>query len=252
MTGWNAVRSGSPQAALLASLGRAAGFRTNRASVPHSIPAVESGGLPRAQSGPDGRPAAGPGRRSRQSVFSGGRDKLVRTSLFLTSAKVGGAILAFAFWLVVARIFTPEQVGVATSLINSAAMIAFVSMCGLDTTIMRFHASGREPNALVTQSFAIVSAVAAVMGAAYLLLVPLYEPSLGFVRSNMLYAVGFVAGSVLGSISMLADAVFVGARKTEYNLFVTCLVQGLTRIVVLFLLTGLGAYGIFGSTVVAY
>ena len=45
--------------------------------------------------------------------------------------------MAFAFRYIVARIFPQEQVGLATSLINSAAMIAFVSMCGLDTTIMR-------------------------------------------------------------------------------------------------------------------
>lgn len=250
MTGRNAVRSGSPQAAVLASLGRAAGFRTNRPSVPHLISPVESGGLPLAQSGPDGQPGAGPGRRSR--VFSGGSDKLVRTSLFLASNKVGGAILGFAFWFVVARIFTPAQVGIATSLINSAGMISFLSICGLEITIIRFHTSGRAPNALVTQSFAIVSVVAAVMAAGYVMLIPLYEPSLGFVRSNILYAAGLVAGSVLGSISMLNDAVFIATRKTEYNFYINCLLQGLARIGALFLLIGLGAYGIFGSTLVSY
>jgi O-antigen/teichoic acid export membrane protein len=188
----------------------------------------------------------------RQRVFSRSGDKLARSSLFLISAKVAGAITAFAFWFFVARIFTPEQVGIATCLINSAAMITFLSICGLDTTIMRFHMSGREPNALVTQSIAIVSVVAAVMAAGYVMLVPFYEPSLGFVRSNILYAVGLVAGSVLGSIAIVTDAVFVATRKTEYNLFVNCLLHGLTRNVVLFLLTGLGAYGIFGSTLVAY
>jgi glucosyl-dolichyl phosphate glucuronosyltransferase len=251
MASQNAVRSGSRQAAVLAFFGRSARFRTNGASAPHFI-SVESSGLPFVQNGSVGRPPAGPGRRSRQRIFSMAGDKLVRSSLFLTSNKVGGAILAFVFWFVVARIFTPEQVGIATSLINSAGMIAFLSMCGLDITIIRFHSSGREPNALVTQSLAIVSAVAAVMAAGYVMLVPYYEPSLGFVRSNILYAVGLVAGSVLGSISMLTDAVFIAMRKTECNLYINCLLHGLARMVLLFLLTGLGAYGIFGSTIVAY
>ncbi|MCV7102988.1 lipopolysaccharide biosynthesis protein [Mycobacterium palustre] len=212
---------------------------------------MESGDRSDAQDGPAAQHEAPAGRRrQRLSVERG--DKLVRSSLFLSSNKVGGAILAFAFWFVIARIFTPEEVGIATSLINSAAMISFLSMCGLDITIIRFHTTAREPNALITQSFAIVSLVAAVMAAGYVLLVPFYEPSLGFVRSNILYAVGVVFGSVLGSVSMLTDAVFIAARKTEYNLYINCLLHGLARIVMLFLLTSLGAYGIFGSTLVGY
>ena len=199
-----------------------------------------------------GRRVAGPSRKSRQRVVSGGGDKLVRSSLFLTSTKGAAAVLAFAFWFVAARIFTPEQVGIATSLITAATMIAFLSMCGLNTTVMRFYATMREPNALVTQSFAIVSVVGAVIAAGYVVLVPFYEPSLGFVRSNMLYATGFVAGSVLGSISLFSEAVFIAARKTEYTLFIHGLLLGLARIVGLLLLTGLGAFGIFGSTAAAY
>jgi O-antigen/teichoic acid export membrane protein/glycosyltransferase involved in cell wall biosynthesis len=176
----------------------------------------------------------------------------MRTSLFLATTKVGGAFLSFAFWFVVARICTPAEVGIATSLINSAGMIGFLCICGLEITIIRFHASGRAPNALVTQSFAIVSVVAAAIAVGYVMLVPLYEPSLGFVRSNILYSAGVVAVSVLVGMGMLNDAVFIATRKTEYNFYINCLLQGLTRIGALFLLTGLGAYGIFGSTLISY
>jgi O-antigen/teichoic acid export membrane protein len=179
-------------------------------------------------------------------------DKLVRNSVWLIGATIVVAVLGFAFWFVVARIFTPEQVGIATSLITATTMIGLLSVCGLNTTIIRFRSSSAERHVLVAQSLTTVVTVAGIISTSYILIIPAYEPSLAFLGTNWAYATGFVGGSMLAGFNVLTDAVFIAARRAEYALFINGLLHGAARIALSFTFIGLGAYGIYASTLGAY
>src|SRR6478736_4414991 len=62
------------------------------------------------------------------------RDKIVRNSLLLMIASGLMGVFGFVFWLVVARLYSPAQVGAASSLISAVNLIAYLSLVGLDVT----------------------------------------------------------------------------------------------------------------------
>ncbi|MGY4653620.1 lipopolysaccharide biosynthesis protein [Mycobacterium sp. URHB0021] len=182
----------------------------------------------------------------------GNVDRLVRSSVFLMASSATMALLGFFFWIVVARNFSPEQVGVGTSLISAISLIAYLSLLGLNGTLVRFMATSRARDAQITESLVVVGVVGIVISLVYLMVVPLYAPSLAFVADHPLYALVFLLAGAAAALNLLTDAVFIGARKPEYNLLLDGLVQGLVKLVLPIGLLGLGAYGIFGSVATGY
>src|SRR5258705_13533733 len=145
-------------------------------------------------------------------------DRLFRSSFFLMAAMATMVLLGFGFVLVVPRLFTPEQVGAGTSLISATSLIAYLSLFGLNVTIVRFYSNSKNPNAQISLSLLVVGSVDLLYTAIYVVLVPSYAPELSFVRDNLLYAVGFLVAGATSGINLLTDFVFIGARKSEYNL----------------------------------
>jgi len=182
-------------------------------------------------------------------------DRLVRSSFFLMATFVAMGALGFGFSVVVARIFTPEQVGVGTSLLSAASLIAFLSLFGLNWTIIRFGANSDKANAQITYSLFVVTGLGVLISGIYVTLVPRYAPALSFVRENRACAVGFIVVCALSGIKLLTSSVFIGVRRPEYNLLIDGFLQGTIKVLLPVALLGLGAYGVFvsagGATLIA-
>jgi O-antigen/teichoic acid export membrane protein len=174
-------------------------------------------------------------------------DRLARSSFFMMATFVAMGIFGFGSSVIVARTFTPEQVGVGTSLISAASLIALLSLFGLNWTIVRFIANSDNANAQITYSLLTVASLGVLTSGIYVMLVPRYAPALSFVRENPACAVGFIVVVALSAINLLRASVFLGTRRPEYNLLFDGVVQGTTKVVLPFMLIGLGAYGVFAS-----
>lgn len=179
-------------------------------------------------------------------------DQLVRSSAFLMASTGTMAGLGFVFWLVVARLYTPEQVGTATVLISATSLIAYLSLVGLNSTLVRFLSSSKNKDVQISQAVLIVFAVGAVVSAGYIAGLPLYASKVDFIRDNLLYAGSFVVMGAFAGVNLLLDSVFIAARKPQYNAVIDGLIQGLTKLALPIAFLGLGAYGIYASTGVAY
>ncbi|MFJ1704441.1 lipopolysaccharide biosynthesis protein [Kitasatospora sp. NPDC088346] len=208
--------------------------------------------MARHRGAPGGRPATGRPAAA-QADARGARharppDQVYRSSFFLLASTVVTAALGFLFWVVVARFYTPEQVGMATSLISATSLLAYLSLFGLNSTLIRFPAPAFARNAQVTQSIALVGAVACAAGTVYLLGLPLYGEKLLFVRDHPVAAVGFVLCCACAAVNLLTDSVFISARMPQYNVIVDGLLQGLVKLALPVGLVAFGSVGIVGAT----
>ncbi|WP_327066252.1 polysaccharide pyruvyl transferase family protein [Kitasatospora sp. NBC_01302] len=172
------------------------------------------------------------------------RDQVARGSAYLLAATVGSAGLGFLFWVAAARLFTPAQVGTATSLTNAITLIAYFSLCGLNSTLVRFPAPPERRHAQINRALLLVFAAGCVLGTGYLLGLPLYGARLLAVRQDPVQAVLVVLFCALSAVNLLTDAVFIGERLPQYNTLVDGVLQGLSKLGLPFLLTGLGAFGL--------
>ncbi|MEV8595690.1 oligosaccharide flippase family protein [Streptomyces sp. NPDC052012] len=193
-------------------------------------------------------PGAATGRRRHARP----RDRIYRSSFFLLASTVVTAGLSFLFWVVVARFYSPAQVGLATSLISATTLLATLSLFGLNSTLIRFPAPEESRNAQVSQALLAVAGIGFVAGALYLAGLPLYGAKLMFVRDDWVSAACFTAFCACAAVTLLIKSVFTGARVPEYNVLIDGLTQGAAKLAVPAALTGLGVFGIVASAGVGF
>lgn len=183
---------------------------------------------------------------------SEGSDLLLRNSVLLMVATVTTAGLGFLFWVLAARTFSADAVGVASSLTSALSLLSYLSLGGLNGTLIRFLGSGRLRNLQITQGLVAVLLAGLVLGAGYVVIAPRIVPRLALLGDSVWFSILFVVAAMLASVNLLTDSVFMGLRAPGYNSMIDGFLQGLTKIAVLAAVAGTGAVGIFGSTAAGF
>jgi O-antigen/teichoic acid export membrane protein len=176
-------------------------------------------------------------------------DHLVRNSLYLVLSSGVQAALGFVFWIIAARLFSAADVGIASSLITATALIAYLALLGLNSTLVRYLPGARDPDGLITAGLLLVALSGAGIALIYLLLTPAIAPRLAFVEHRPLLAIGFVMLTGAAAVNLLTDSIFIASRRADYAALTDGGIGGITKIVFAVALVGTGAYGLFAASV---
>jgi O-antigen/teichoic acid export membrane protein len=199
-------------------------------------------------------PGTEPGARSWRDRISlrGQDDKIMRNSILLMACSAAMGLFGFAFWLIVARLYDPEQIGTASSLISAIILISYLSLIGLDVTVVRFAGKFADRNAVTTTAMTLIIVVSLVLSVLYAQYAPAYAPELAFVRDDIWFKLAFYAICVLAAVNLFSDSVFLAALRPEFNLYTDGFIQGVFKIAAPFALVGMGAAGIVMATGIGY
>jgi len=176
------------------------------------------------------------------------RTPLYTNASYLWISAVGAALAGFAFWALVARLYDVQEVGLGSAGLSALTLLTMLSHLGLGLGLIRFlpEASGRGPR-LANAVFTSSAAAAALSSAVFLVGVPLWTPSLGFLREQPLSSLAFVSFAVSGTLSAVQTHAFMAIRKAKYVLLQVVFVQ-LSRLSLAALMVGfLGTFGIVAS-----
>ncbi len=178
-------------------------------------------------------------------------DPLYRNSLFnMASTFILGG-LGFVFWIIIARLYKTESVGIATTLISIMTLLSSFTILGLNVSLNRFLPKSTQQNELINSTFVIVTVVTFLATAVFLLGVQFFSPQLLFLRSNLLYSLSFILFVIFCSWNILVESTFMAFRAAG-NIFTKNIVISVTKLILPFVLITLGAYGIFASTASAF
>ncbi len=177
-------------------------------------------------------------------------DPLYRNALFKMAGTFISGGLGFVFWIIVARIYSAEQVGIATSLISIMALLGGLAELGLGSNLMRHLPKSAHKNALVNSSFVIVMLVTLPASTLFLLGLPIFSPQMLFLRSSIFYIVTFIVFVVFSSWNILSENAFMAFRAAD-NILVKNTITSVLKIVLPFIFIVFGAYGIFASAALA-
>lgn len=176
--------------------------------------------------------------RARQIV-----DPLYRNSFFMAVTSVFNAGCGFFFWMIAARLYTVEEVGLATSLISVLGLVIIFSRLGFDYSIIRYFPTINKTKVFGT--CLIITTIASFLVASiFILLIELISPSLAFLKEPS-YASAFLLIVVVNSIAAIMGNACIADRKADYYLFLNIFMA--LRIPLLIPLAFLGTVGIFGS-----
>lgn len=169
------------------------------------------------------------------------RDPLFRNSLFIILASVLSNAFGFIFWMIAAKIYPKEDVGMATALISSLYLVILVSRFGLSESLIKFFPE-RDKGRVFGTSVIITTLFAVLFGVIFIAGVDVWAVELHIVKK---YAFPYLLFLVASSITLLTGSAFIALRKAECY-FVQSLLMG-SRIIFLMPLVFLGTLGIFSS-----
>jgi O-antigen/teichoic acid export membrane protein len=217
---------------------------------PASAPPLPAGVIvpPRARRARRARPGCSARRRAGEQWTRLCGDDLVKNSFYLLAATGTQGILGMAFWLLCARLFPAAQVGEATALISACTLLAYFSLLGFNSSLIRYLPKAGSPEAWLNNGLVLCSGASILLAAGYVLLLPSVASRLAFVRHSPIESIGFVAFVTMTALVLLTDSVFIARRQAQYNLLIDGVVQGGTKLALPVALVSAGAFGIFAAT----
>lgn len=179
-------------------------------------------------------------KRSSGKIFS---DSLYYNSLFLILATGSMAVFGFIFWLINSKLFAAEDLGIATTLIPTANIIALISLFGLDASLIRFLATNPNSKIVVRSSLLVVALCSSIFGFAFGITVHFHSPTLSHFFDNYIHYLVFITLIASTALNLICDAVYLTHKKSILTLVVTTFYSFLKSLFPL-LFIGFGAAGI--------
>lgn len=173
-------------------------------------------------------------------------DSLYKNSIFLMISTVILSGFGFVFWIINARLFTAEEVGLATTLISVMTLITTFSLLGLGTGLIRYLPKSKRKNDKINTCFTLVGIVSIIVSAIFILGISKFSPRLLFIKDSVILSGIFIISMVVSSLSSLIESLFISYRSTKYTLLKNTIFSVL-KIIFPFVLVGFGVWGIFGS-----
>ena len=171
-------------------------------------------------------------------------DPLFKNSFFIMLTSISSSGFGFIFWMLAAKLYSPQDVGIATALISSMALLVLLSRFGLDFSIIRFF-PGADKSRIFSTSALITTSFAVIFGVIFIAGVDIISPELGSLLKSPQNAALFLTFLAASSVTALTAISFIAIRKAAFQ-FLQSIIVG-SRILFLIPLIALGAIGIFGA-----
>jgi len=140
------------------------------------------------------------------------------SSLVGTSVVTSG--LGFVYWLVAARFFPPQVLGLSSATVSAMTLLGFFCTLGLGTLLMGelSHQTGNEFS-LISASLLVVGLVGGCAGVVFALVAPFVSPDFQLLRTDIANTTLFAVGVSLSAITFVLDGAFTGLLRSELQLW---------------------------------
>ncbi len=184
-------------------------------------------------------------------------DSLLRNSIFIMGTNVVTASFGYLFWIVAAHTYSTYDVGLGSALISAMSLASTLATLGMDATLVQTlprREAGHAWSLTLNAGLATGILAGLLTGAIAVVTLPLFSHQFALVEHNAIYALAFIAGVPLMTVSVLLDQAFVAERAAN-NMLVRNAAVAVLKILLLalpvVLLARVGALGILLSGVVA-
>jgi len=175
-------------------------------------------------------------------------DTLYINSFFLMLSKLFNTGAGFIFWILAARLFSIEDVGLTIAILSTLDLIKMFSTFGFHFSLIRFLPINNNKSSIFFTCLIITTCTSFILGALYLLGTYFFSFELVLLRINT-YAAIFLLFAATGSIILITGQTFIAIRKS-IDLFYQNILMAV-RIPILFVLVKLESLGILGSIAIA-
>jgi O-antigen/teichoic acid export membrane protein len=173
---------------------------------------------------------------------------LYSNAIFLMGANAFSALIGFVFWMVAARFYPEEAVGLASATISAMGLAVSFSRLGLEMGLVRFLKNhSEEPQDIINTVFTVGLLVSVAVALIFIAGMDIWSPALLFIRENPLYLFAFVFFCAVSSLNGFSDNTFVASRRSGF-VVASGLIFGVSKVILAIALASfLTTFGIFAS-----
>lgn len=169
---------------------------------------------------------------------------LLKNSLNLMLASGLTAAFGFLFWVIIARSFASDVVGLATTLLSVGTLLSLLGLAGFDSLFLRFLAKSKKPNEMINNGLLITGLVSAMIAGVFCLLLPILSPKLQTLLQGGWYVLIFIISTVFMSWNILTNTILIAYRRTHFVLIID-IIFSIIKLSLPFMLSSGGPMTIF-------
>lgn len=174
-------------------------------------------------------------------------DSLLKNSMYLMIAGFSVAIFGFFFWVIAARYYTPEDIGITSAILSGVSLIVMIGSVGLSQALFLYlPRDPKNANRRINSCLVVNIAISTVLSLIFILGIDMWTPELKTVLNSLENVLIFLTVTVTITISGLIGTAFSAGRRSSYYM-VKEIIYHSTKIFPLFILVGFGAIGILLS-----
>lgn len=137
-------------------------------------------------------------------------------SFSLILGRISSSGLGFLTWLITARLFNAQEVGVASGIISAMMLCVQMALLGVGAAIIHLYVHyEKRPVELVNTGLWIVTTSSLITAILFLLLSSVLFRQLNIASTNLPYTVLFLAITVFGTINVLMDHVSIAMKRGD-------------------------------------
>lgn len=169
------------------------------------------------------------------------RDPLYANGVALVANAGLSAGLGFLFWVIAARRFNADALGLGAAVVSAATLAALLGKAGFDAAVIRYAPAHERRGAAKILGYALLGTfgLTALVAAGLLALAALGMPALAPLFTST-YAAGFVVLALATSLSWILDAYFIAEQRAGAVLLRNLAFNGVKLLVPAFIAYELG------------
>jgi len=173
---------------------------------------------------------------------------LYSNAFYLMIASMATSLLSFTFWIIAARFYSVESVGLASAAIAAVGLVATFVHLGLGMGLVRFlpH-SGENANSMVNTTFTIGILTAIVTAFIFVAGLGFWSPALLFLRQDPIYFAAFIILSIVYQVWYLIEHTYIAKRRAGFVTAQSLIFNLLKLPLVILLAAVFHTFGIFAS-----
>ena len=145
------------------------------------------------------------------------KSPLVLNGYALVFSSGATSVLGVVYWIVAARLYSEQAVGLSSAMLAAMFFLANVSQFNLVDALNRFVPSaGRSTARLVLTAYLVSIVMAVGASVIFLLGIRIWTPSLSVLSSSPAAALWFVFATVSWCLFALQDSVLIGLRQSKW------------------------------------
>ena len=185
---------------------------------------------------------------SRERLLGRLRVSLFRNAIYLMISNALTGAFGLVFWLVAAKFYVTEDVGLASAAISAMLLLSLLANFGLDYALIRFlPGSGKDSKALVNSCLTITALASVIIALIFIAGLSFWSPALLFMRKDAVFLCAFVVSTVGWTAYWVIVRTFIAGRRSDFSLAQGIIFNLLRLALVIVFASFVAAFGIFVS-----